>query len=174
MKRAIMYAALALAVVTLVQAAIPGVLRAEKYEKLYGLFEDIEGWEGKDPEGVAMDMPGMKMIQAMRIYSKDENEINAMIMIGNAPTMGAFTTPGEMNFESSEGKVATREIDGFMVHTMYDKEEHSGAVTVILLPGENGGAIFVLSFEDLTDEEGLDIAKGFDWEKMKKEVGSLD
>lgn len=174
MKRTIIYAVLVVAAVSLVQAAIPAGLHAEKYEKLYVLLEDIKGWEGEDPEGMAMDMPGMKMIQAIRSYSKDDNEINAMIIIGNTAAVGAFTGRGEMNFEASEGKVAAKEIDGFMVHTMYDKKEHSGAITVILLPGEKEGAIFVLSFEDLTDEEGLEIAKGFDWKGMRKKVESLD
>lgn len=174
MKRAIISATLVFAVVSLAQAVIPAGLHAEKYEKLYELLEDIKGWKGEDPEGLAMDMPGMKMLQAHRSYSKGDNEINAMIIAGNAAAVGAFTAQGEMNFESSEGKVATKEIDGFMVHTMYDKKGHSGAVTVALVPGEKTGAIFMLSFEDLTVEEGLEIAKGFDWKAMKKKVESLD
>jgi hypothetical protein len=174
MKRAIIYAVLAFTIVSLVCAAVPARLHAEKYEKLYDLFEDIKGWKGKDPEGVAMEMPGMKMLQATRNYAKGENEINAMIIIGNSAMTGAFTGQGVMKYESEKGKAASQEIDGFMVYTMYDKKKRSGAVTVVLLPNEEGGALFVLAFEGLGDEEGFEIAKGYDWKKMKKRIESLD
>jgi hypothetical protein len=174
MKKVTVCMALLLAAVFIVQAAVPAALHAEKYEKLFGLFGDIEGWKGKDPEGMAMDMPGMKMIQAMRTYVKDDNEITAMIMLGDSPTAHAFMPQGGMHFESSESKAVAEEIDGFMVYTMYDKDEGIGAVTVLLLPREKGTAFFVVSFDEHTGEEALEIAKKFDWKEMKKKVESLD
>ncbi|MBN1163002.1 MAG: hypothetical protein JXB45_00350 [Candidatus Krumholzibacteriota bacterium] len=180
MKKTIVPVILMLVAVCLAQALMPSPLCAEKYEKLYELFGDIKGWKAKDPEGMAMEMPGMKMIQATRTYSQGEQELSAVILIGNAAAAaGALASPGtasgEMKFESSESKAEAREIDGFMVHTLHDKKEKSGAVTVVLEMGEGQDqAVFMLSYEGLSDEEGLKLAQGFDWKKMKKMVKSLE
>ncbi|MBN2185650.1 MAG: hypothetical protein JW746_10010 [Candidatus Krumholzibacteriota bacterium] len=174
MRKSITALSIALSVLLLSCALAPETALAEKHEKLYGELKDIEGWKGKDPEGMAMDMPGMKMIQAMRIYTKGENEITAMIMTGSPAATGSFTPQGEMNFESSEGKASVKEIDGFTVHFAYDKEEHAGAITVLLDPEKKGASVFVLSYKDLSEEEAMKIAKRFDWKSIKSKVGSLE
>ena len=174
MKKSITALSIALSILLLSCALVPETALAEKHEKLYGELKDIEGWKGEDPEGMAMDMPGMKMIQAMRTYTKGDNEISAMIMIGSPAASGSFIPSEDMKFESSEGKAAVKEIDGFTVHCLYDKEEHAGAITILLDPEEKGASVFVLSYKDLSEKEALKIAKTFDWKSIKKKTGSLD
>ena len=174
MKRSIVSLAVVLSVLVLSNALSPETAYAEKHEKLYGELKDIKGWKGGDPEGMAMEMPGMKMVQAMRIYTKGDNEISAMIMIGSAAAAGTFAALEDMKLETSEVKAAVKEIDGFTVHSVYDKEEKGGAITVLLNPDEKEAAVFVFSYKDLSEEEALEIAKKFDWKSMKKKTGSLE
>ncbi|MCK4539292.1 MAG: hypothetical protein KAV42_10895 [Candidatus Krumholzibacteria bacterium] len=176
MRRSTITLVLAIAVIFLFQAVAPAGLHAQKHEKLYGLFQDVKGWKGDDPEGMAMDMPGMKMIQAIRTYSKGDKEVVAMIIIGNAATTAPFMGQlgQSMNFESDEAKVELKEMDGFTVYSIYDKEEHSGTVTVLLTKSEEESSMFVITFEDNNMETGLKLAKSFDWKEMKKKIEALD
>ncbi len=173
MLRATLFSALTLAVVFLFQAVAPADLHAEKHEQLYGLLKDVKGWKGEDPEGMEMDMMGMKMVQAMRTYKKGDNEISAMITIGQGSMAGAYGGQGEMKYESSEGKLEMKEIDGFPVHLLFEKDDETGSITVVLTPEKDKGAVFILTFEGIKEEEGMKIAKSFDWKAMKKKVEEL-
>jgi hypothetical protein len=156
--------------------AVTGVVcaQAESYESLYPCFIDIQGWKGEEPEGAKMEMPGMKMINAVRGYEKGDKEIKALIIIGN-PAMAGYAAPqGMMNMETDDMRVNVKTIRGFQVSTVYDKKEKSGAVTVILLPSQDGGgAIFSLAYENMSDDEALDIAQSFDWSLMKDTAQSF-
>jgi hypothetical protein len=174
MKKHVMLVVSVLILSVLVQTAVPAILHAEKYEKLYDLFGDKKKWKGKDPEGVEMNMPNMKMLSATKVYTKDDSEVTAMIMIGSSAMMGPMIANGQWNFETEQGKAKSEEIDGFMVHSIYDKENNTGGVMVLLLEGEEEQAYFNLMFENLSEKEGWEMAKSFDWKKMKKKVESLD
>ncbi len=174
MKKSIFRLSVLLSILFISCTLLPGGASAEKHEKLYGELKDIDGWKGGEPEGLAMEMPGMKMIQANRDYMKGDAEISATIMIGAPSASGSFTPQGDMKFESSEGKSEVKKIDGFTVHLIYDKEEHSGAITVLLDPEEKGSSIFVLSYKDIDEKEALKIMKKFDWKSIKKKTGSLE
>jgi hypothetical protein len=174
MKEATIRTMLMVIVISLICAAAPTRLLAEEYEKFYDQFVELEKWKRNDPEGAAVAVPGMNMLQAMCTYTKDKSELNAMIMIGTAAMTSPFTAQGEMKYETEDGKAVSEEIDGFMVFTMYDKKNKSGAVTVVLLPGEEENALFVLAFEGLPEKEGREMAMKFNWKEMKKRVESLE
>ena len=174
MKKSILSVIAALVLILFVQIAVPAGLHAWKCEEFYGFFGPKPEWETKDPKCTNFEASGFKLMNAESTYTKDEAEITAMIMIGSTAVTGAFLAQGEMYFESSEGKVATKEIDGFMVHTTYDKKANAGAVRVNLLPGKEEGGFFLVFFENLSYKEGLDFAKGFPWDDMKKKIESLD
>jgi hypothetical protein len=57
---------------------------AGQYESLTPLLVDLNGWAGEAPEGMDMDMGNMKMVQAMREYGRDNQSLNAMIMVGHS------------------------------------------------------------------------------------------
>ena len=116
----------------------------------------------------------MKMINATREYRQDDKEINAMVIVGNPAVAGAAGFQGMMNMETDEMKIVMTMIQGFRVHTAYNKKEHSGTVTVILLPVEKGGgAIFNFSFEGLSEAEAMNLAQTFDWKAIQTEVQSF-
>jgi hypothetical protein len=110
-------------------------------------------------------MPGMNMITASRIYNKGNKEITAMVMIGSE-MMIAGQAGIEMN--SSTLKMNTQKINGFDVTTQLDKVNNSGSIIVYLDKATDSGAYFIVSFTGCDDKEALELAKKFDWKKMKQ------
>jgi hypothetical protein len=162
-----------LLIVAMMLIGVSGVY-ADSYQALYPYLVNLPGWEGKEPKGMKMEMPGMKMINATREYRQGDKTINAMVVIGNQAMAGAAVPQGMMNMETDEAKIAMTMIQDFRVHTVYNKTEHSGAVTVILLPGQaGGGAIFTISFEGLSETEAMNIAQTFDWKTIQTKVQSF-
>ncbi|MBN2514849.1 MAG: hypothetical protein JXC33_02325 [Deltaproteobacteria bacterium] len=162
-----------LLIVAMMLICVSGVY-ADSYQALYPCLIDLPGWEGKEPKGVKMEMPGMNMINATREYRQGDKKINAMVVVGNPAMASAAVPQGMMNMETDEMKIAMTTIQGFKVHTVYNKKEHSGAVTVILLPGQaGGGAIFTFSFEGLTETEAMNLAQTYDWKTIQTKVQSF-
>jgi hypothetical protein len=144
---------------------------AAEYEQLTALLHDLKGWKADPAQGMAMDMGPTKMINATRQYQKGAAEITALLMKGNqAMAQGSMQA---MKAENGSGKVRLSTIDGFKVQSFYDKAENSGAVVVLLSQHENQGAIFTLGYEGLSEKQGLEMARKFDWKKMKIAVDKL-
>lgn len=76
------YAGWLVVVCFLFAASIP--VYAGQYESLSPFLIDLKGWQAKPAKGMDMDMGGTKIIQAMRQYTRDGKEADAMVMIGNA------------------------------------------------------------------------------------------
>jgi hypothetical protein len=147
------------------------IAHAEKNHSLTPLLVDLPGWEAEKPEVMSMDMGTMKMTNATRSYTKDNKEITAVVMLGNnAMTQGQMQ---EMKAESMDVKASISKIDGFQVTTSYDKNENSGSVVVFLSQSQTQGALFIVSYEGLSDKEALSLAKKFNWKKMKAVVEKL-
>jgi len=162
-----------LLIVAMMLICVSGVY-ADSYQALYPYLVNLPGWIGKEPNGVKMDMSGMKMINATREYRQGDKTINAMVLIGNPAMAGAAVPQGMMNMETDEMKIAVTTIQGFKVHTVYNKKEHSGAITVILLQGQaGGGAIFTFSFEGLTEAESMNLVQTYDWKAIQTRVQSF-
>ncbi|MDD4464760.1 MAG: hypothetical protein PHR86_11025, partial [Desulfobacterales bacterium] len=60
----------------------PASTRAQDYQQLTPFLIDLEGWNAEPAEGMNMDMGAYKMINAVRSYTRDSRELEAMIMIG--------------------------------------------------------------------------------------------
>jgi hypothetical protein len=78
-----------------------------------------------------------------------------------------------MKSETPEGKMSISTIDGFKVQTFYDKKDNSGGVMVQLSQNQQQGAMFTLVYKGLSEKEGLEAAKKFNWKEMKKSVDKL-
>lgn len=157
---------------------VAAAVQAESYQTLYPCLVDLSGWTGGEPTGMNMNMSGMVMINSTRTYSKGNEELTAIIMKGDqAFGMGGMQGGGMqgsgMHMESPEVNMNIKTINGFQVHTVYDKEENSGAVTVFLTHEQAGGAFFTLSYAGISEKEALGLAKKFDWEKIKSKIQSL-
>ena len=144
---------------------------AADHTLLTPLLVELDGWQGEPPSGMSMDMGSSKMINAGREYRQGGKQMNAMVMVGNqAMTQGSMQA---MKAETAEGKMSISTIDGFKVQTFHDKKENSGGVMVQLSQNQHQGAMFTLVYEGLSEEEGLKIAKKFNWKEMKKSVDKL-
>jgi hypothetical protein len=144
---------------------------AQSHDILYPCLVDLSGWNADAPEGMKMDMGGMKMINAHRRYSQGDKELNALIVIGN-PQMAGIAPPGQSpgKMETDKGRISVETIKGFQVQIVYDKVDKSGGITVILLPGQDGGAFFTMTYEGMTDSDALGLAERFDWNLMKNKA----
>jgi len=148
--------------------AFVATAHAGDHQALTPLLIDLQGWEAENPEGMSMDMGAMKMTNATRIYTKGDNSITAMVMIGNnAMAPGQMQ---EMNAETTDARMSISEIAGFRVHTGYDKNENAGSVIVFLSQGQTENALFMVSYQGLSEKEAMDLARKFDWKKMKAAV----
>ena len=166
---------LASVTILLVAAA---VVRAESYQSLYPCLINLSGWTGGEPTGMNMSMSGMVMINAVRTYSMGNKELTAIIMKSNrAAGSGMQQSLGMygsgMHMDTPEANINIQTINGFQVQTVYDKVENSGAVTVFLSHEQAVGAFFTLSYTGVPENEALDIARKFDWNKIKSKVQSL-
>jgi len=147
-------------------------VQAESYEALYPCLTDLPGWEAKEPEGMKMEMPGMKMINATRSYTQGNKEITVVIVIGNQAMSTPMGAEG-MKMETPEEKVTIERINGFMVQNVYDKKDNEGTIIVYLNRQGAGPAIFSFSFKELSEDEALNLAKTFDWEMMQNKAKSF-
>ncbi len=161
----------ALCVIVMVLMISINVAHGEPQDALKPLLIDLDGWSAPDAEGMSMDMGTMKLVNTMREYEKDEETLNAMIMIGNQMmTQGQMQ---QMKMETDMGKVQITTVDGFKVHTSYDKAEKSGAVIVFLSQINDNSGIFTCYYEGLSEEDALAVAQKFDWKKMKAATEKL-
>ena len=76
-------------------------VHAQSHDILYPCLVDLPGWKGEAPDGMKLDMGGMKMINAHRQYTQGDKEINAIIIIGNPQMAGVATPPRPILTESS-------------------------------------------------------------------------
>jgi hypothetical protein len=140
---------------------------AAEYESLVPLLIDLEEWQAEEPEGMDVDMGTTQMIQAQRIYSQGAKEIHAMVLIGNS-AMTRMHGVQSMQAQTPEARVKVTEIDGFPVTLQHAKNENEGAVVVSLESSEQQGAVFIMHYAGMRQEEALAVAKQFDWEKFRQ------
>jgi hypothetical protein len=161
-------------VVFFVLALSPMILQtalAQDYKTLTPLLTDLPGWTAEKAEGASMNMGDMKMLHASRNYTKGDKELTAVIMVGS--TMMTQGQLQQMTVESQGVKMQVSDINGFKVHNAYDKNDKSGTITVFLAQGKTQGAVLVFSYTHLTESEGLNLVKTFDWKKIKDAVEKL-
>ncbi len=144
---------------------------AADHDALTALLIDLKGWTADKAEGMSMDMGGMKMINANRSYTKGEQKIYAEVMVGSKAM--AYDQMRDMKFESSDSRVEVKEIDGFKAKVVYDKNAKSSTVIVSLTQSQTSSAVFTISCKGLSEEKAFEIAKKFNWNKMKASVAKL-
>ncbi len=136
----------------------------------------LDGWQAEEAQDMNMNMNGMQMINAVRVYEKGDQTVTATVMVSSTG-MGSMGMAGfqQMSMEQGQVKVKTSEMDGFKVLEAHDGEEKAGTVTVLLFesPGQGKSAIFSIAYEGISEDDSLALAKGFDWKGMEKAVKSL-
>jgi len=135
----------------------------QAFQRFIPYLIDLDGWQGKKPDGLAMETPGNNMIMASREYTRGPARLHAQIVIGAAAQAALAATQAKINLETSEGRMTTSTIDGLPATRTYNNKDKSGAVLVALGPA----AMFSVSFNGLGDDEGLGLAKKFDWKAIQ-------
>jgi len=135
----------------------------QAFARFFPFLLDLDGWQGKKPDGVSLEMPGNSMVTATREYQRGPARLHAQILFGPVAQGIVATTKTGMNIETSEGRMNTSTIDGMTVTRTFNFKDKSGAILVAL--GPNGA--FSFSFNGVPDDEALTIAKKFDWKAIQ-------
>ena len=156
--------------VSLLTAALLGyvlqisTLHADQaFQRFFPLLVDLDGWQGKKPDGIAMEMPGNSMITATREYQRGPARFHAQVLVGAAAKGALAVAQTGMKIETSDGRMSTSPIDGFQVTRTFNFKDKSGAILIAL--GSN--SVFSVSFDGIADDEALGIAKKFDWKAIQ-------
>ena len=143
-------------------AAAPA--RADQaFQRLIPLLVDLDGWQGKKPDGMSMEMPNGSMTTATRAYEKGSSKASAAITTGLAASGALAPIQSGMNLTTSEGHMVTDTMQGMKVMKTYTTAQKSGALMVAL----DKDALFSFSYSGLSEEEALALAQKFDWKAIQ-------
>jgi hypothetical protein len=166
-RRHIIHLALATVMLPAAWLALPSTAQAQQaFQRFFPLLIELPGWQANKPDGVSMEIPGSQMISATREYQRGEARLNAQVLIGAAAQRAVAVTGSGVKFETSEARMSTSTIDGLQVTRTFTFADKSGAVIVVLGPS----AVFMLSFNGVSDDEGLKLARQFNWKAVQAAV----
>ncbi len=146
-------------------------LYADPSDNLKPLLIDLKGWKAEKAEGASVNMGGMKMINAIRNYSKGNRTLDVTIIVGSNAMIQGQTQA--INVETSDFKVNTRKIGGFDITQVFDKNKNSGYLIINLAKRQTEGSLFIFNYTGISPKEALEIAKKYDWKKIKTITSSM-
>ncbi|MDR3486939.1 MAG: hypothetical protein P4M05_18800 [Bradyrhizobium sp.] len=135
----------------------------QAFQRFLPFLVDMEGWQGKKPEGFSMETSGTNMITATREYQRGSAHLQVQVMTGAAAQGALAATRTGMNIETSDGRMNTSTIDGLQVTRSFNNKDQSGAILVAL--GTSG--LFSVSFRGIGYDDALSLAKKFDWKAIQ-------
>jgi hypothetical protein len=158
--------------------AVPAALFAAAYDALVPLLVDLAGWQAEAAEGIDLSQAGMQGVTVVREYKSGGKGLTAAIMLGSQAGITWMPEYKEgFKGQSDEGSMEVKRINGFLVYEAYNKDDAAGGVVVLLIETTAGkpdsGAVLVVSFEEMSLDEGLKLAQKFDWKKMKDAAGKV-
>ncbi|HUD86981.1 MAG TPA: hypothetical protein VMR17_11035 [Xanthobacteraceae bacterium] len=135
----------------------------QAFQRFLPLLVDLDGWQGKKPDGMTMDMPNASMTTATRDYQRGAAQLHATVITGPAAIGALASTKAGMNIETGEGHVITSTINGLTVTKTYNIAQKSGAILIALGPS----ALFSVSYNGITEDDALPLAEKFDWKAIQ-------
>ena len=138
----------------------------QAFERFLPFLVDLDGWQGKKPQGFAMEMTGSNLITASRDYERGPAHLQAQVMIGAAAQGALAPLRSAMNIETSEGRMNKSTIDGVRVMRSFNIKEQSGAILVAL----GTSALLNVTFRGIGDDDTLALAKKFNWKALQAAV----
>jgi hypothetical protein len=135
----------------------------QAFQRFLPLFVDLNGWQGKKPDGMSMEMPNNSMTTATRDYQRGAAQLHATVIMGQAAAGALAPTQSGMNIETSEGHVITSTISGLTVTKTYNIQQKSGAILIAL----GASALFSVSYNGITEDEALPLSEKFDWKAIQ-------
>jgi hypothetical protein len=146
-----------------VLGAIAPARADQAFQRLMPLLIDLDGWQGKKPDGMSMEMPGGGMTTATREYQKGSAKASAAVMTGQAAAGALSSMQSGMNVTTSEGHVLTDTMQGMKVMKTYATSKKTGALMVAI----DKDAMFSFSYNGLAEDEALALAQKFDWKAIQ-------
>jgi hypothetical protein len=158
-RNAVVFAALAF---VLLSRPIPA-FADQAFQRFLPLFVDLDGWQGKKPDGMSMETGTTSMTSAQRDYARGSVQLHAVVIVGAAAAGAMAPMQAGMTYESTEGHMITGTQDGFKIMKTYNTAQKSGAIMVALSPT----ALLTVSYNGMTEDEALGLAKKFDWKAFQ-------
>jgi hypothetical protein len=138
-------------------------LADQAFQKFLPLLVDLDGWQGKKPDGMSMEMTNVSMTTATRDYQKGPAQVHASVTIGQAAIGALAPLTTGMNMQTTDGHMMTSTMHGMPVLKSFNAKDKSGALIVQL--GKE--AMFAFSYNGLTEDEALPLAEKFDWKAIQ-------
>jgi hypothetical protein len=160
-RRAVGFALAALLAAWLLDA--PAAHADPAFQRFLPLFIDLDGWQGKKPDGMSMEMGAASMTTATRDYRRDAAQLHATVVLGPAALGMLGQAASAMNYQTSDGPVIPSTINGLSVTKTYNIPQKSGAILVAIGPS----AVFSVSYSGITEDEALPLAEKFDWKAIQ-------
>jgi hypothetical protein len=135
----------------------------QAFQRFLPLLVDLDGWQGKKPDGMSMDMPNASMTTANRDYQRGPAQLHASVMVGQTATGALAPIQSGMNMTTSEGHMITATLHGMPVLKTYTTAQKSGALIVAL----DKDAMFSVAYNGIPEEEALALAEKFDWKAIQ-------
>jgi hypothetical protein len=143
------------------------VVRAQQgFQRFVPFLVDLQGWKGGKADGVAMEMSGTSMITAKREYERGDARLSAQVISGPAAQGALAATSTAMKIETADGRMSTSTIDGLPVTQTFKISDKSGVIIVAL----GNSAMFSLTFNGVTEDEALSLAKTFNWKGIQSAI----
>ena len=161
LRRATCFASVALSFVWPLE---PWSARAEQaFQHFLALFVELDGWQGKKPDGMSMEMSNNSMTSATRDYQRGSAQLHAGVVVGPAAAGALAPIQTGMNVQTPEGHMITTTLHGLPVVETFNMQQKSGALIVAL--GKD--ALFSLSYNGISEDEALALADKFDWKAIQ-------
>jgi hypothetical protein len=135
----------------------------QAFQRLTPLLIDLDGWQGKKPDGMSMEMPGGSMTTATREYDRGPARLHASVVVGQAAIGALAPMLAKMNITTAEGHMLTDTMHGMQVMKSYTTAQKSGALLVAL----DKDAMVSFSYNGMTEDEALALAEKFDWKAIQ-------
>ena len=133
------------------------------FARFLPLLVDLDGWQGDKADGVSMEMPGNSMTSAKRDYTRGASKLQVTVLVGPAAARALAPTKTAIKLETSEGHMITTTLNDFPVTKTYNIPQKSGALLIALGPS----ALLTVSYNGLSEDDALAMAKKFDWKAFQ-------
>jgi hypothetical protein len=164
-RRRLIHHALAAMLAGALPLTLTSAAHAQSFRRFTPLLVDLPGWTGGKAHGTSTTPPDNSLINASREYQRGEARLNTHLMIGDM-AQGVVLGTTILKIEPDQGRMDTSTIDGFAVTRSFMFKIKGGTMTVVLGPR----AVFVMSFNGISEDESLKLARQFDWKAMQAAI----
>jgi hypothetical protein len=135
----------------------------QAFQRFLPLFVDLDGWQGKKPDGMSLEMPNASMTTATRDYARGPAQAHASVMMGQAASGALAPIESGMNLQTGDGHMVTSTMHDMKIMKTFNIPQKSGALMVEVTKD----AVFSFSYSGITEDEAIGLAEKFDWKAIQ-------